>query len=35
MSIELNTFYKFESLAGAAEREVTLLATDTGTGLLR
>jgi len=34
-SIELNTFYRFESLAGVAEREATLLATDTGTGLLR
>ena len=34
-SIELNTFYRFESLAGVAEGEATLLATDTGTGLLR
>ncbi|NHV97918.1 MAG: putative CRISPR-associated protein [Thaumarchaeota archaeon] len=32
-SAELNAFYRFESLAGAAEREVALLATDTGTGL--
>ena len=32
-SAELNAFYKFESLRGVAEREVALLATDTGTGL--
>jgi putative CRISPR-associated protein (TIGR02619 family) len=32
-SAELNAFYRFESLMGAADRKVALLATDTGTGL--